>query len=123
MMVRVKGMTLAIALVSGTACSPAVDQPQARPGAIPIDCAIDGAERFETVCFVERATVDGVVILTIRHPDGGFRRLEPSADGRSLSASDGADPVRSIERGDVLELHIADDRYRVPDTALEANGS
>ncbi|MGB3738156.1 MAG: hypothetical protein WA948_02260 [Pontixanthobacter sp.] len=101
-------------LGGGTACSPAIDQPQSQTGAIPIECAVNGPDRFEPVCLVEQTTIDGGMIITVRHPNGGFRRFERVADARGLVAMDGAGTGRRIERNGALELQIADDRYRFP---------
>lgn len=74
-------------------------------------CAPAGAADFERIC--DRELEDGV--LTIRHPDGGFRRFEIVSDGRGLVAADGAAPARvSTVGSDMIEVSIEADRYRLP---------
>ncbi len=96
------------------ACTPAVDQPQAEEGATPIACALDGATQFEKDCLAERSVVDGIRVVTVRHPDGGFRRFEQTDDGLGLIAFDGAEPAsRELLEG-FMEVRVAEDRYRFP---------
>jgi len=82
-----------------------------------IDCAIEGAARFERVCAVERSAGPDGLILTVRSPSGSFRRLLVTTDGRGVVAADGADPVEVTLLGDNrIEVAIAGDRYRLPAT-------
>ena len=79
-----------------------------------IDCALAGAEAFERACIVERGA-DGT--LTIRHPDGGFRRLTIADDGRGVIAADGAAEAEvEVIAGNRIEVTIGRDRYRLPAT-------
>ena len=79
-----------------------------------IACAIGDADYAE-VCSIERAPTRDGMILTIRHPDGGFRRLTVSADGQTVAAADGAAPVEILQRAEgATEVAIADARYRLP---------
>lgn len=94
------------------ACSPDVDQPQADAGAQTIDCALGEGSEFGPDCLVERNQVDGRTILTVRHPDGGFRRFEQVADGRGLIETDGADEATRSLDDSVLEIGVGQDRYR-----------
>lgn len=74
-------------------------------------CAVDGAAELTAVC--DRELVDGE--LTLRHPDGGFRRFQIVTDGRGLVAADGAEAARVTLIGTTLiEVSIAGDRYRLP---------
>ncbi len=82
-----------------------------------VECAPMGAERFERVCTVERVKGLEGTTLTIRHPDGGFRRLLVATDGRGVVAADGADEARvSVIADDRIEVELAGDRYRLPAT-------
>jgi hypothetical protein len=81
-----------------------------------IECALDGAARFERVCAVERAELDGGRALTVRHPDGGFRRFNVLTDGHGLAAADGADEAKTTIEGDTLVVTVDNDRYRFPVT-------
>ena len=67
--------------------------------------------------------MDNVRILTVRHPDGGFRRFEQVDDGRGLVIVDGADEARIEFANDVLEVTVATDRYRFRAAATNAGTS
>lgn len=82
---------------------------EAEPG---IECAIAGGE-FERTCRIDRTDGDG---LTLRHPNGGFRRIRVE-EGVPLAA-DGAERAAVARRGDMVELAIGGDRYRIPTQAL-----
>lgn len=107
-----RGVICVLLAVSLIGCSPAPSQPQARIGAETIECALDGSTEFKPECLVERDRTDGATVLTVRHPDGSFRRLEQLTDGRGLAAWDGADSVVRTAHDDMLTIEIADDRYR-----------
>lgn len=93
----------------------ACDGPPAAPAAQErIECAVDGAAAFERVCTVER-TPGVEVILTLRSPSGGFRRLAVARDGRGVTAADGAEPATVAVIGrNLIEVSIGPDRYRLP---------
>ncbi|HYJ83890.1 MAG TPA: hypothetical protein VEW26_13745 [Allosphingosinicella sp.] len=79
-----------------------------------IECAVDGAAAFERVCVVER-TAGREILLTIRSPSGGFRRLAVARDGRGVTAADGAEPATvTIAGKGLIEVSIGSDRYRLP---------
>ena len=82
-----------------------------------VDCAIGGAERFERVCRLEQREADDGLTLTIRNPQGGFRRLLLPRDGSGAVAADGAEraTVTVIADGRA-EVAIGGDRYRLPAT-------
>jgi len=88
------------------------------PAAKPVDlveCAVGGAATFERVCKVERAAGADGVVLTIRSPGGGFRRLVTTTDGRGVMAADGAEAAQvQLVRKDLIEVSIGPDRYRLP---------
>lgn len=77
-----------------------------------IDCAI-GKGDWSRACGVEG---EGDM-LTLRHPDGGFRRLRIVQDGRGLVSADGAEEAKLviIDKG-LIEVAIGADRYRLPAT-------
>lgn len=102
-------------------------QPDPRSGAMPmatageadqrIECAIAGAQAFERACLIERLASPEGLTLTIRAPDGGFRRLLVTKDGRGVVAADGALPAIVTVIGDKrIEVAIGGDRYRLPAT-------
>lgn len=79
-----------------------------------IECALDGAPAFERVCTVER-TPGPEIVFTLRSPDGGFRRLAATRDGRGVVAADGSEPATVTVVGkDLIEVAIGPDRYRLP---------
>jgi ABC-type Fe3+-hydroxamate transport system substrate-binding protein len=74
-------------------------------------CAVDGAAELAPVC--DRELVDG--LLTLRHPSGGFRRLQIMTDGRGVIAADGAELASVTTIGtSLIEVSIGGDRYRLP---------
>ena len=74
-----------------------------------IACALDGVAEFAQVCLVERNGSQ----VTVRRPDGGFRRFEIMTDG-GVNSVDGADPAIATALADgMVELKIGDDRYRL----------
>jgi len=82
-----------------------------------IYCALDGASEFRLGCMLERTRGQDGLVLTLHHPDGGFRRLLVTGDGRGVIAADGAEPaIVSPVSADTVEVAIADDRYRLPAT-------
>jgi hypothetical protein len=110
------------ALLSLAACggpSSTADQREAAAsaGAEKIDCAVDGAAGFERACVVERSTGAEGLVLTVRHPSGGFRRLQVTRDGRGVIPADGAESavVRILDDGHI-EVAIGSDRYKLPAT-------
>ncbi|TFI59272.1 hypothetical protein E2493_05370 [Sphingomonas parva] len=92
-------------------------------GAERVECAVAGAETFEPVCAVERSPSDQGLVLTIRAPSGGFRRLLVTRDGRGVIAADGAMPAAVTPLGpDRIEVAIEGDRYRLPATVRPIAG-
>ncbi len=97
-------------------------QPPAADGASLIECALGDGSAFAEVCFLEEVASDeegefaGLAALMLRAPDGGYRRFYVDPDGAGLIAADGADvSVNTLSAdGAVLEVRVADDRYRLP---------
>ena len=82
-----------------------------------IPCALAGAADFRSQCTVERSAVADGIVLTLHHPDGGFRRLEVATDGRGVVAADGADAASvKVVGADAIEVSVGEDRYRLPAT-------
>jgi hypothetical protein len=83
-----------------------------------IDCAPAGETAFQRACEIERSRDrENNVTLTIRHPDGGFRRLLVTGDGRGVIAADGAEQavVTTISPREI-EVALGGNRYRLPAT-------
>lgn len=82
-----------------------------------IPCALGGGTAFDLTCTIDRHQTQDGLILTIRHPGGGFHRLRVATDGRGVVAADGAvEAVVSIIDKDAIEVKIANARYRLPAT-------
>lgn len=77
-----------------------------------VPCRPAGATAFETVCLLERRAQD----LTLRHPDGRFRRLQVTTDGRGVIAADGAEQavVMVVDGSKQIEVALGGDHYRLP---------
>lgn len=84
-----------------------------------IACAVGGAGDLAKVCAVESADENGTLFLTVRHPDGGFRRFEVLKDGRGLAVADGAIAAANALVGKELEVTVGADRYRFPATVAD----
>ena len=76
-----------------------------------------GSEALARRCTLERAATARGLVLTLRHPSGGFRRLLVTGDGRGVVAADGAERAKvSLAGGDMIEVALGGDRYRLPAT-------
>ncbi|MDD1452779.1 hypothetical protein NHF48_020540 [Sphingomonas sp. H160509] len=81
-----------------------------------IACA-QGDAAFASTCTIEQAQGKEGLILTIRHPDGAFRRLLVTQDGRGVIAADGAEVAKvTVLGGDGIEVALGGGRYRLPAT-------
>ena len=79
-------------------------------------CA-QGDEPLARVCTVDRERRDEGLVLTVRRPDGGFRRLLVTNDGRGVIAADGAEPARvAVVDSARIDVSVGSDRYRLPAT-------
>ncbi|WP_299327517.1 hypothetical protein [Parasphingopyxis sp.] len=80
-------------------------------------CALNGAVEMRSDCQIERSQSDDGLVLTVRHPDGGFRRLLVTNDGSGLVAADGAEAVTVTPTSErEIEVAIGGDTYRLPAT-------
>ena len=72
-------------------------------------------------CTVERQQDGDGLVLVLRHPDGGFRRLRVTRDGQGVVAADGAQPAAvRIVGGRDIDVAIGGDHYRLPATIRAA---
>ncbi|EZP49059.1 MULTISPECIES: hypothetical protein [Sphingomonas] len=96
------------------------EQAAAAADAGTVPCARGGAA-LASVCTVDQvASADGLV-LTVRHPDGGFHRLLVTRDGRGVVAADGAEAARvTIPASGLIDVAIGGDHYRLPATIKPA---
>jgi hypothetical protein len=82
-----------------------------------IECRIGNAATFERFCAIERSESEQGLVLTVRKPDGGFRRLLVAEDGRGVVAADGAERTEvTVIAGDRIEVAIGGDTFRLPAT-------
>jgi hypothetical protein len=82
-----------------------------------IACAVSGATVFARVCQIEQSQSEAGLLLTVRHPDGGFRKFQVVKDGRGVIAADGADTAKVTPLGaKEIEVALSGDRYRIPAT-------
>lgn len=110
---RIFSVAIALAL-AGCGSKPVVENKVEQAKADDrIDCAVGGETDFSRNCAIERG--DGAV-LTLRHSDGGFRRLTLESDG-TIDTADGAEAitVQSMPDGRT-EITVGEDRYRLPAT-------
>ncbi len=112
---------LPLVFLALAACQKAPEAGTARQsaatGGAGIPCALHGGKAFETGCSVERSTTDDGLVLVLHHPDGGFRRLLVTTDGRGVVAADGSEQTTITVVGPgMIDVAIGDDRYRLPAT-------
>lgn len=80
-----------------------------------IACA-HGVAALAKDCVVERTTSTNGLVLTLRHPDGAFRRLLVTRDGRGVIAADGSQPAKVTIAGEGIAVTIGGDHYLLPAT-------
>jgi hypothetical protein len=104
-----------ISVTSGlTACGHQADAGNPT-GAEPIPCRASAAPALSADCTVERMATPEGTTLTLRNPDGSFRRLLLVGDGRGVIAADGAEPA-IVRPGDAksIDVEIGGMVYRLP---------
>ena len=109
---------MALLAVAGCDRKPAAD-PFAESGTATerVACALADSTTFTRSCAIERLQGPDGLVLTIRHPDGGFRRLKVTKDGRGVVAADGSETATVSIAGDrQIEVAVGGDRYRLPAT-------
>jgi hypothetical protein len=80
-----------------------------------IDCRVGADTQFTRFCNIERAKTEQGTMITVRKPDGGFRRLLTTRDGHGVVAADGAERAEVTIVGDnLIEVAIAGDSFRLP---------
>ncbi|MDV3456387.1 hypothetical protein RZN05_05280 [Sphingomonas sp. HF-S4] len=92
----------------------------ATPEVPKIPCAAPGTVDLAPLCTLDREETPNGVILTLRHPDGAFHRLQVTQDGRGVIAADGAEPAKVTPIGpDSIEVALGGARYRLPATVRQ----
>jgi hypothetical protein len=119
MSTRISETLLLCAFLGGCGSGSATPEQVAQAaGDAGIFCRTGGATEMARRCVVERTGSGAGAILTIRHPDGGFRRLEVVTDGRGVANADGSEEATVLLTGDnQAEVAIAGDRYLLPAVA------
>ena len=80
-----------------------------------IECALEGSKLFDRTCTVEEMSGEGGTILVVGRGNVGYRRLQITTDGRGVVSADGAELAKvSIVGNNMIEVAIANDRYRLP---------
>lgn len=103
-----------------TACSQGNGTQPPGPESL-IECALAGAGAFARTCAVERSVGADGPILTVLHPEGGFRRFA-LVDGVTVAVADGAQAASLTMREDGVEVAVGLDRYRIPSRILNHDG-
>ncbi len=107
----------------GTLAAVEAAQKKASEDHAAVPCAHAGQAELKRDCLIDRTDSDQGLILTLRHPDGAFRRLLVTRDGRGVVAADGAEPATFTVIGDnQIEVKVAGERYQLPAT-VKAGGA
>ena len=122
-----RGVLMALLVLQLTACGSAATENAAESSAQPsnqaipqsetprIACAAPGEADLAPICTLDRTETPNGVILTLRHPDGAFHRLQITRDGRGVIAADGAEPAKVTPLGpDRIEVELGGARYHLP---------
>jgi hypothetical protein len=119
MFMRISSVIAASMLLAGCGKSNNVSDtlPKGKSDPEKIACATGGAKEFAADCPYEREIGKDGLILTIHHPDGGFRRFLVTKDGRGIVAADGSEAAAVVPLGaHEVEVTVGTDRYRLPAT-------
>lgn len=85
-----------------------------RPPDNAVECRLPGSDRFESSCWLSIAGSPEGRVLTIRKPDGGFRRLLVTGEDGNIVAADGAEQAHVATLPDGrIEVEIGGDRFRL----------
>jgi hypothetical protein len=97
------------------------DQTQDAAAAGRVYCALGGSSDFALNCSMEQIASSEGTILVLGRADAGYRRFRITRDGRGVVAADGAElaTVTLIDNG-LIEVAVANDRYRLPATQRSA---
>lgn len=106
-------LLIGLALLGGCSRSETKAPPKVAEGPEHVDCALGPGTTFAKDCAIERSKDGETYKMILRHPDGGFRRLEVGADN-TIVAADGADAAQIVLNGTVAEVTVGEDRYRIP---------
>ncbi len=80
-----------------------------------LDCRLPGKGEFEKACTIDRIKTPYGTVLTLRLPDGAFRRVMIVKDGRGVVEADGAEPIIVTKgEGNMIELTTPEGSFRLP---------
>lgn len=106
-------LLIGLALLGGCSKNETEAPPKVAEGPEHVDCALGPGTTFAKDCAIERSKQGETYKMILRHPDGGFRRLEVDATN-TIVAADGADAAQIVLNGMVAEVTVGEDRYRIP---------
>ena len=96
------------------------NQATIQPETPKIPCAAPGVADLTPVCTLDRTETAAGPVLTLRHPDGAFHRLQVTSDGRGVIAADGAEQAKVTPLApDAIEVELGGARYRLPASVRE----
>lgn len=82
-----------------------------------IFCALGGEQHFQLNCTLDRIASSEGPVLMLGRADAGYRRFRVTTDGRGVVTADGAEQARvSVMDNGLIEVAVAEDRYRLPAT-------
>ncbi len=116
MFTRISSLLL-LGLLAGCGRGDTVPEKAEIEGGEQIACAIGGSPAIKPVCALEREMGEDGLILTLHHPDGGFRRFAIATDGRGVITADGNEQAIITPVGaSLVEVAVGGDRYQLPAT-------
>lgn len=105
-------LSIVLAASAFGGCSADVSPDVAEQGGQPVECALGNSADFRHGCRLVEIAGKGATYFIVRHPDGGFRRLELADSETGFVAGDGAAASSSAREGDYVILSVGGDRYR-----------
>ena len=111
-------VSLTVAILALAACGPRSGR-EAMAGADDnrIECRLANSPQFDRFCTIEFGESEQGRTLVVRRPDGGFRRLIVTRDGRGVAAADGAETAQvTLIDDERIEVAIGGDTFRHPAT-------
>lgn len=110
-----RGALAIVGLLAAASCSrnETSAPPKVAEGPEHVECALGPGTAFAKDCAIERSRDGETYKMILRHPDGGFRRLEVDANN-TIVAADGADAAQIVLNGTIAEVTVGEDRYRIP---------
>jgi hypothetical protein len=88
----------------------------------PVACRMGAGQAFAPQCHAEWREGEGDArILILHHPDGGFRRLLVSGDGKRVNVADGSEALQVANgKAGEVELSVGDVAYQMSAASLRS---